>query len=113
MGKTFKIVDGDISDGYHTFDELYEHRYFLMLALMKGDPGAWYSNKQADGTMFPGQFIVGINMAGGAISYHLPERLWLYAQHTGARKLDSAPEWDGHNSFDVLLRLKKEIAECD
>ena len=26
-GKIFKIVDGDMSDGYHTFDELYEHRH--------------------------------------------------------------------------------------
>ena len=26
---------GDMSDGYHTFDELYEHRYWLFLALLK------------------------------------------------------------------------------
>ena len=31
--KTFKIVNGDMSDGYHTFDELYEHRCLLFIVL--------------------------------------------------------------------------------
>lgn len=30
-----KIVSGDLSDGYHTFDELYEHRVVLYLSLAK------------------------------------------------------------------------------
>ena len=29
--KIFKIVNGDISDGYHTFDELYKHRCLLWI----------------------------------------------------------------------------------
>jgi len=39
------------SDGYHTFDELYEHRHWLFLSLMKMWPErAWASKLHADGT---------------------------------------------------------------
>lgn len=42
-GKIFKIVDGDMSDGYHTFDELYEHRclLFINLCLYRADEAYW------------------------------------------------------------------------
>ena len=33
--KTFTIKNGDISDGYHTFDELYEHRIALFITLAR------------------------------------------------------------------------------
>lgn len=35
--KAFKIVGNDLSDGYHTFDELYDHRCLLFLAWMHSD----------------------------------------------------------------------------
>lgn len=38
MSKTFKIQNNDISDGYHTFDELYEHRVLLYLNLCLHNP---------------------------------------------------------------------------
>ena len=34
MGKQFEIQDNDISDGYHTFSELYEQRALLFIAQM-------------------------------------------------------------------------------
>lgn len=39
MSKKFQIEGGDISDGYHTFDELYEHRclLFIRLCLLQPD----------------------------------------------------------------------------
>jgi hypothetical protein len=111
--KTFKIVDGDISDGYHTFNELYEHRHLLMLTVMNMTQSSWYSSKHHDGSSFPGWFIAGINLSSGPITYHLPEKYWVLAGHTKAMQLETAPKWDGHTSGDVLLRLKKAIAVPD
>lgn len=44
-------VTGGTSDGYHTFDELYEHRMALTLGLMKNCPKiSWRSrNHHPDG----------------------------------------------------------------
>lgn len=107
-----------ISDGYHSFVELYEHRFKLFIALcvtryrwcqnegtFDGDYGqVWRSKLHSDGTMYDGWFIMGINKEKGEqISYHLPISKW---DATGfAETLDKAPEWDGHTPDDVLQRL--------
>ena len=99
---------GEVSDGYHTFDELYEHRHSLFLALMRCLPyRSWLSRWHDDGTFFEGMFICGIDLphAGGTVTYHLPDRLWNVAEATGAEWLEKAPKWDGHTSDDVLSRL--------
>lgn len=105
---------GSVSDGHHTFDELYEHRHALFVALCRerceaahenrAESDVWRSRLHADGTMFAGWFVMGIHkQPGRQISYHLPERLW---RETGfAETLARAPEWDGHSSADVVARL--------
>ena len=99
---------GQVSDGYHTFDELYEHRHALMLAFMSVVPWlGWYSEKHADGSTMPGWFIVGLNLPEGTVTYHLPNRLWNNARATGVKHVELAPEWDRHTSEDVIFRLKR------
>ena len=93
----------EISDGYHTFDELYTHRHALFLALLK-ERGGWACRTHADGTMYEGQFIAGMDLDGRQISYHLPVELWAIAEDLGV-VVDEIPEWDGHSSDDVALRL--------
>lgn len=64
----------NITDGYHTFDELYQHRDHLYMALAtKYVNRSWKSKKHADGTMWPGYFVAGIydETSKKAISYHL------------------------------------------
>lgn len=113
-----------ISDGYHTFGELYEHRIRLFIALMKyvslfhggqrHSPGwiskddllVWKSKRHSDGTSIPGWFIAGIrSTASEQITYHLPIEYWDEVQYVN--ELGTAPAWDGHSSSDVLERLKK------
>ena len=94
---------GEISDGYHTFNELYQHRHALFLALLK-ERGGWACRTHADGTMYEGQFIAGMDLDGRQISYHLPVELWAIADDLGV-VVDEMPEWDGHSSDDVALRL--------
>ena len=92
----------NMSDGYHTFNELYEHR-FALFANLVAITDAWKSKKHFDGTMYDGWFIAGINKEKGKqISYHIPVRLW---NSFKCEVLDVAPEWDGHTSEDVLKRL--------
>lgn len=93
---------GKISDGYHTFDELYDHRHLLFLCLLS-QIGGWKSKFHSDGTMFDDFFIAGTELKGKIITYHIPIKYWNLCQ---AKELDNAPEWDGHTSNDVLDRLR-------
>lgn len=99
-----------ISDGYHTFGELYEHRVMLFLALcnfvnLYTEKPIWKSRKHHDGSFMEGWFIMGIDdEKGKQISYHLPDKYW---EDAFCAELEAAPEWDGHASADVLERLKQ------
>lgn len=109
---------GKISDGYHTFDELYEHRIALFIALcnrlyevrIASEPEQntlpWKSKLHSDGTMFEGGwFIAGIGKEKGEqITYHLPIKFW---DKLRVVAYDKAPEWDGHTPADVVERLLK------
>lgn len=107
---------GSLSDGYHTFDELYEHRIVNYIALCRvlafSDYGAmdrspvWRSKAHSDGSVWEGWFILGLfTEAGKQITYHLPDSKWDDCDF--AEILGKAPEWDGHTSADVLERLKQ------
>lgn len=99
---------GEISDGYHTFNELYEHRHALFLALMRCLPDqSWYSPCHDDGSSYDGWFIAGIGLPpiGSPITYHLPNRLLSEVKFIGAMFLEKAPKWDGHTPDDVVERL--------
>jgi hypothetical protein len=97
----------EVSDGYHTFDELYEHRIVLFIALCKAyHPPVWCSVFHSDGTQYGDWFILGIGKEKGKqITYHLPAKYWSEVCEF-AEVLEKAPEFDGHTSQDVLERLK-------
>ena len=105
---------GEISDGFHTFNELYDHRITLFIALMRhytgptndnGRPSAWKSRLHNDGTSFDGWFVAGIGKTSGdQITYHLPLDRW---DECNVPEMEHAPKWDGHTSDDVLKRLKR------
>jgi len=100
-----------VSDGYHTFGELYEHRIELYLALCRvlGDKGpVWKSKLHSDGTSIEGWFILGIGKEKGQqITYHLPNSYW--DKINGIRIYECALDYDGHTSQDVLDRLKSLV----
>lgn len=103
---------GEVSDGYHTFSELYAHRIALFIALCgmidDGHGNVWRSKAHSDGSIWLGWFILGINTKmGEQITYHLPISDWERTDF--ARTVDKAPEYDGHTSADVLSRLKKSF----
>lgn len=111
INEAIKQVDSNyISDGYHTFGELYEHRIVLYIALCRqlsknSTRSVWISKKHSDGSVWDGWFLLGICIANGEqITYHLPERYWDVCKEF-AYEFDQAPPFDGHTSDDVLNRL--------
>lgn len=102
-----ELESGEISDGYHTFNELYEHRHSLFALNIAVTPEiSWKSLKHDDGTMFDGWFIAGMDLPTGVITYHIPIRLWDLFE---CKDLAAAPKWDGHTSNDVIERVKAVI----
>ena len=101
-----------VSDGYHTFGELYEHRIALFIALCKMihysnkyEFPVWKSKSHSDGSKIEGWFIMGIGFhKGDQITYHLSIKDWEKCWF--AKEYESAPTWDGHTSQDVLERLR-------
>lgn len=111
-----------VSDGYHTMDELYDHRICLWIALCKlweetrsqsqwkEEDGRKYftfrSKFHSDGSFFDGWFVLGIiNKDGKQLTYHLPTAYWNECDF--AKEFEKSPKWDGHTPDDVLERLKE------
>lgn len=93
-----------ISDGYHTFEELYAHRIILFICLMCCNKSiSWRAKKHSDGGCLVDWFVAGMDLDCGQISYHIPDRFW--DQLNDIKTLERAPNWDGHTSDDVLKRL--------
>jgi len=113
-----------ITDWYHSFKELYDHRVVLFVTLcnkmndfkllieevsewndsLVTDMIPWKSKKHFDWTMWDWWFIAWIwTSPGMTLTYHLPESEW---DNMACSEIDNAPEWDGHKSEDVLSLLK-------
>lgn len=105
-----KIDTNQVSDGYHTFGELYEHRIQLWIKicqLYSGIVAPWRTQYHSDGELAfgGGWFVLGLYVSTGKqITYHLPMKYWDQCEF--AATLSQAPEWDGHTSNDVLERIK-------
>lgn len=106
-----------VSDGYHTMDELYDHRTELLITLCrlikrdkeKDNLKVYRSKVHADGSAYDGWFLLGIldMIARKQITYHLPMERWDDTQFAyTCETADMVPEFDGHTSADVINRLK-------
>ena len=101
----YRKIDGDTSDGYHTYNELYHHRAVLFTMICNQNKEiAWKSKKHSDGTMFDNMFIVGIETPVGQATYHYDiEPYWDYFN---VKELDNAPLWDGHTAEQAIERIR-------
>ena len=97
--KEEKLDTNLISDGYHTFKELYDHRIILFITLCNylnvyTNIEVWKSRIHSDGTSWDGWFIAGIGTEKGKqISYHLPDEEWSKLK---SKHIKQAPAYDGH-----------------
>lgn len=122
-----KVDMGEVSDGYHTFNELYEYRMLYNAALFnefakQGLYDVHKSRKHSDGEYPFGDsnwFIVMAELPTGQISNHYEMTDWDKFQ---IPEKPLANKWDEHSPKDVAERLtsftnpKKEypktINEC-
>lgn len=110
----------EVSDGFHSMSELYDHRMalnsFLFKMMFKLDqqvrpntcytyPNVMKSKYHNDDTMFEGYFIVLANTNEGQISYHYKLEHWDKFDLPEVPKIPF--EYDGHKSKDVIERLLK------
>lgn len=94
---------GQISDGYHTFDELYYHRMILFSVICNTyKDKAWKSWLHADESMYDDYFIVGVTTDKGNYTYHYHKDYW---DMFNVKELEKAPEWDGHKPEDITRLL--------
>ena len=105
-----KVDMGEVSDGYHTFNELYEYRMLYNAALFnefakQGLYDVHKSRKHSDGEYPFGDsnwFIVMAELPTGQISNHYEMKDWDKFQ-IPERPL--ANKWDEHSPRDVADRL--------
>ena len=105
-------ITGDTSDGYHTFNELYDHRAKLFSVIVRCfKDRAWKSKLHHDGTMYDGMFIVGVETPAGQATYHYDvDPYWGIFD---CEELDRAPEWDGHTPQQAIERIAALGPSCD
>ena len=109
--KEGKIDAGEVSDGYHTFNELYEYRllynasFFNELA-KQNLYDVHKSKKHSDGEecFGGGQFIVMAELPTGQISNHYELKDWNLFQ---VPEKEKANKWDEHTPQDVAERIRK------
>lgn len=101
------ISTKDISDGHHTFGDLYAHRMILFCVICNSYPElSWKSKKhfnEETDPMFEGNFIAGIKTPLGDAIYHIKLDYW---DEFNIPEIKNAPVYDGHKSEEDLLRLK-------
>ena len=101
---------GEVSDGYHTFNELYDHRCTLFVSLMKAYPKmSWYSEVHYDGSIWDGWLVCGMSLPTGDVTYHIPKTMLPLLKASSAKPLMKGKKWDGHTSDNVLDRIAKWI----
>lgn len=99
----------EISDGHHTFGELYEHRRALTAVLAASAASAgdsWRSKRHHPddpSPMFDGSFIVGIELPTGQVLYHYKLEFW--DDFAAVPEIEHAPKWDGAGPADTVARL--------
>lgn len=100
------ISSKDISDGHHTFGELYKNRIILFCTLCNLLPNiSWKSKKHFDeenDPMFSDSFIAGINTPEGIATYHIKLKYW---DLFDVPELEKAPKYDNYNNEEVLKRI--------
>ena len=96
-----------ISDGNHTFEELYLQRMYLFSAICSCYPElSWKSKKHFDeekDPMFNDCFIVGTKTPLGVASYHFKLEHW---NEFSVKEIKTAPQYNGYTPEVVLSRIK-------
>jgi hypothetical protein len=103
---------GEISDGYHTFNELYYYRMLYNAAFFNLLPKEWVHKSKRHHTREEcfggGWFIVMAELPTGQISNHYELKDWDLFQ---VPEKEFADEWDGHTPQEAAKRLHEYLRQ--
>lgn len=115
--ETLPVITGSTSDGYHTFDELYDYRRAYNAALFNawsflGYHGVHKSWRHSDGELAfgGGWFIVVAQLPTGQISNHYKAEYWDLFQ---IEERETPDTYDGHTPQIALDRLLQFVSGAD
>lgn len=107
---------GAVSDGHHTFAELYDYRMLYNAHAATG----WLASgipvvkswRHSDGEpcFGGGWFIVTATLPTGQVSNHYMAEHWPLFN---VPEVDLPPEWDGHTPADAANRLRQALTSPD
>ena len=103
---------GEVSDGYHTFNELYYYRMLYNAAFFNLLPKWWVHKSKRHHTgeecFGGGWFIVMAELPTGQISNHYELKDWDLFQ---VPEKEIADEWDGHTPQEAAERIRKYLQQ--
>lgn len=103
---------GEVSDGYHTFNELYYYRMLYNAAFFNLLPKSWVHKSKRHHTgeecFGGGWFIVMANLPTGQISNHYELKDWDLFK---VPEKEFADEWDGHTPQEAAHRLYEYLRQ--
>lgn len=103
---------GEVSDGYHTFNELYYYRMLYNAAFFNLLPKEWVHKSKRHHTgeecFGGGWFIVIANLPTGQISNHYELKDWDLFR---VPEKEFADEWDGHIPQEAAKRLHEYLQQ--
>lgn len=103
---------GEVSDGYHTFNELYYYRMLYNAAFFNLLPKEWVHKSKRHHTgeecFGGGWFIVMANLPTGQISNHYELKDWDLFR---VPEKEFADEWDGHTPQEAAKRLHEYLQQ--
>lgn len=107
-----QLKDGTASDGYHTFNELYEYRMLYNAHAAHGWLAAGIpvvkSWRHSDGELCfgGGYFIVSAQLPTGQVSNHYKAQYW---ELFSVPEVELPPAYDGHTPADAAQRLRDAL----
>lgn len=103
---------GEVSDGYHTFNELYCYRMLYNAAFFNLLPKGWVHKSKRHHTgeecFGGGWFIVMANLPTGQVSNHYELKDWDLFQ---VPEKEIADKWDGHTPQEAAKRLYEYLQQ--
>jgi len=103
---------GEVSDGYHTFNELYYYRMLYNAAFFNLLPKEWVHKSKRHHTgeecFGGGWFVVMANLPTGQVSNHYELKDWDLFK---VPEKEFADEWDGHTPQEAAERLYKYLQQ--
>ena len=111
--KNLFVKEGNVSDGCHTFDVLYDYRMAYNAAFFnelykKGKYHIHKSHRHYNGKecFGGGWFVVVAELPTGQVTNHYENKYWDLFK---CEEREHADAWDGHSPEEALFRIKEYV----